>query len=330
MPAFTTHSQVPQFAVRTPQEHVRQMKAAHLLRQAYSSGLLLGLLIPFLLPVLPLSSAQAGAWAQSKGTLYSKATVGVTNARRQLLRGGTTSPSVYSSRALFLYGEYGLIDKLTVIALLPAYQAIKNPVTDFSTRRTVTLAANSAVLGDIHTQVRYQFFDSPALALQLGVKWPLGYKASDQPALGTGYVDADLKLQAGLSLYPIPAWVGLEAGYRARFGPYENELPLAFDAGYKLFDVVFIQAIVDATISLGDTAASSTNGAVSTAETRLRIGGGLIYPLPFEPVESLSLSLNVLRTIAGANTLSSTEYFFGLSYKGTPFARDTQEKGNES
>jgi len=82
------------------------------------------------------------------------------------------------------------------------------------------------------------------LAPYASLKLPTGYDTNNNPALGTGKADLELRLLAATSLHPVPVYLGAELGYRLRGGPFSNQIPYLFEVGVtphqKLFTKVYL------------------------------------------------------------------------------------------
>jgi hypothetical protein len=187
---------------------------------------------------------RAAAWSQSPGGVYAKLS-GISydadrvyNAmgRRQAMG---INDDEFRARQMFLYVEYGLRERLTLIT-----QARAGVLTDEDTfvRRETT------GIGDLEVGLKYQSFDRPVvIAPQLMVKLPTGYDDAFEPSLGTGDADVDAKLLLSRSLYPLPLYGHVEGGYRLRGGPFSNQWLWAAEVGVtpheRLFGKLFVSGI---------------------------------------------------------------------------------------
>lgn len=118
----------------------------------------------------------------------------------------------YRSKAVFAEGFYGVTDWLNLGVQIPYFDQVYQD----STR---TEAPSDAGFSDLRIYTKLRALQSPAvLTLKLGVKVPTGdFKNEDGLIpVGEGQWDFDLLLQAGRSLWPLPAYANLEAGYRLR------------------------------------------------------------------------------------------------------------------
>ena len=122
----------------------------------------------------------------------------------------------YRSQAVFAEGFYGVTDWLNLGLQVPWFdQAYRD-----STRAE---PPSDAGISDLRVFTKVRALRSPAvLTLKLGLKIPTGdFKNQDGLVpVGEGQWDFDFLVQAGRSLWPLPAYANLEAGYRLRM---ENE-----------------------------------------------------------------------------------------------------------
>ena len=106
-------------------------------------------------------------------------------------------------------------------------------------------------LGDIELGAKYELTDGPiVLAPFIGLKLPSGYDTDDDTALGTGDMDLEFSMLASKSLYPVPAYAGVEIGYRIRGGSFSNQIPYSFELGASPHARVFAKASLSGTNTL--------------------------------------------------------------------------------
>mgnify|MGYP001165262905 FL=1 len=187
---------------------------------------------------------EAGAWAQPQGERYLKFSIISYDADKhfdgdgdkQAL--GTMDDSFHAEQG-FLYAEYGALNRLTVIGQ-----------TSWGTLESDSslLQRTTSGLGDIELGAKYQLTDGPiVLAPFISLKLPFAYDSDDDPALGTGDADLEFRLLASRSLYPVPAYIGAEFGYRLRGGQFSNQLPYAVEVGAsphaRLFAKLYLSGI---------------------------------------------------------------------------------------
>jgi hypothetical protein len=169
----------------------------------------------------------AGAWLQKKDEGYLKVSYASFNSSRAFDQNGDTvdlnaggqSSGKYTDISVNTYLEYGLHDKITVIANVPIKQASK------AEDRTVGL-------GDLTAGIRTPVFTGPVVMSITGcVKVPLyGQSQFASPSLGTAKVDGDFRVLLGRSFWPIPGYGTAEFGYRRRSG-FADQLIYSAEVG---------------------------------------------------------------------------------------------------
>lgn len=245
----------------------------------------------------------AGAWAQSKGHYYTKLTFIYSKADGLY---GIDFPAKFDDNALYFYGEYGLFNRTSIILSAPTFKQSINEANGVRGKTTGYSA------GDFEFQAKYQFLDKPIVASALiGTKIPAVYDVVDFPPLGNGETDYDAKLLLGLSLYPIPAYLTGDIGYRLRGGEFEDEIQYNFEAGYTFFNKYLVRAVTTGIKSTKMDAGQSEFLSFPLSQEQVRIGGGLIYK--FSP--KIEFDATYLKTISGSYIPKANELFIGVAFK---------------
>ena len=207
-------------------------------------GRLLSLAVVLGLALGTCSAAWAGAWSQAKGRYYAKVS-GIFYSSDQVYNDmGKRDPlganeDRFESRQGFLYLEYGLLDRLTLVAQMNAGELVFRDTLVVKWRRT-------RGTGDVDLGGKYQLVDDPlVLAPMVSFKLPTGYDRKHDPSLGTGETDLEFRMLAGRSLYPWPLYVGAESGYRVRGGPYSNQVPYFLEVGVTPHPGVFAKVYLE-------------------------------------------------------------------------------------
>ncbi len=291
--------------------------------------------------LLSATDALAQAWPQPQGGIYLKLSHGRSDADEQFNSDGNARPyadgvmdGAFADRSGYLYGEYGLTPRLTIVGLLP-FKTLTTRDLDFE------YAAQSA--GSAQVGARYGLADllklsgtrhTAAVAGLLTI--PLGYERNRTPAVGTGQVDVQASLHYGLSLYPLPLYAQVGGGYRARSDvyvfsstvdcfanrsigcttdttpDYGNEWFYNAEVGASDGRWVLLQALVQGVSSTQtiEPERITADGGLPTRQRFLKVGGGVtVYP-----IQSVGLSIQAFRTPGGANTIRSTDLFVGIEY----------------
>ncbi|NIV71178.1 MAG: hypothetical protein GWN16_00085 [Calditrichae bacterium] len=245
----------------------------------------------------------AGAWPQAKGHYYTKLT-GIYSDASGIH--GSASNATFTDYSLYLYGEYGLFERTSVVLSTPLVKQSQNEA-NFLLGETTGLVA-----GDVEIQAKYQFWDSGVVASLLGgVKIPLVYDVVDIPPLGNGETDLDGKLLIGASFYPIPAYATGDVGYRQRGGDFVDEINFSFEAGYTFFQKYLLRFLATGIRSVESAQGESTLLGFPLEQERTRAGGGIIYQLN----NRLEIDVTYLNTFSGKNIPKSNEIFIGVAYK---------------
>jgi hypothetical protein len=123
------------------------------------------------------------AWAQPAGHTYAKISGIFYNADEIYNDMGRRSQmginhDEFDGRQMFLYVEYGLRERLTLVTQVNA--GVLTDEDDFVRMQTTGI-------GDLDLGLKYQLVDRPlVVSPMLSIKIPTGYNAEYNPALGTG------------------------------------------------------------------------------------------------------------------------------------------------
>lgn len=287
--------------------------------------------------------ASAQAWTQSKGSAYIKLSHGRATAAEQYRFDGETIPyadnvdgDAFFDRSFYLYGEYGLTNDLTLVAVLP-YKSVR--VLD------AAFEYETSGLGSVMLGVRQNLKDwlsiraeNHALSANVLATLPTGYTRNFSPSIGTGQVDVQATVNYGLSLYPIPGYAQAGLGYRYRSAlyslsdatdcqegsdlncvadvepKYDDELLFNGEIGFSAGQWALFQVIGQGVWSNQSPDAGTSFSARNPIPTRqrfIKLGTGLtLYP-----VRNLGVSAQVFFTSFGRNTIRSTDTFFGIEYR---------------
>ncbi len=186
-----------------------------------------------------------GAWTQHEGGMYNKFQFNYYWATQTFDKNGKKfdSGGKFEDKNFTYYGEYGLKDNLTVITSIPVKQISNHLDTGDNTKTTG--------VGDIDLALKYRLYkgESAVISIQGLVKIPEAYDKNRALPLGNGQYDVEARLLLGKSLYPLPLYFGLEAGYRFRFQAPADEFKLLAELGYSVTDKLYLRTKVDATLS---------------------------------------------------------------------------------
>lgn len=300
----------------------------------------------FALLVLGCASVHAGfgqAWVQPKGHAYVKLSRGDVTAEEQYRFDGERKPyadnvegDAFFDDSFYLYGEVGLTDNLTLVAIVP-YKSIRvrDAAFDYETE-----GLGSVILG-LRTGLKNLVgltSDQHTMAANFMLTLPTGYTRNFTPSVGPGQVDFQTTINYGLSLWPFPGYAQVGLGYRYRSTLYgfstttacqegsdvncfadaepkfDDELLFSGEAGVNLGRWALLQVIGFGVWSNKAPDAETTfsiRNPIPTRQRYVKAGGGLtIYPL-----RGLGLGVQAFVTPSGRNTIRSTDVFWGVEYR---------------
>jgi hypothetical protein len=203
-----------------------------------------------LLTALALTRTNAyagGAWTKKQNSFYAKLGFSTIGTNRFYTKDGNEIRTAdFQAWSLDLYGEYGILDRLTGV--------VKFPVA----KRAVFETSEAKLgIGDLGLELKYGLrTGNTPLAIGLGVELPTGDQngfglLKDQASSPGGFIrlptgDGEFNTRATLylshSFHPIPAFVSIEGGYNFRTKSFTNEYAFGLQAGYKLADKIWLQA----------------------------------------------------------------------------------------
>ena len=201
-----------------------------------------GCLLALLLGIGLQERAEAGAWSQPQGHFYAKISGGLYASEEFFNDMGDKVPlgmdgERFEASQGFLYLEYGLLERLTLVGQTNAGQLIS---------RNRFVKQVTVGIGDVGLGVKYQVVDRPVVLTPLvSLKLPTGYHKDYDPAMGTGDADLAFRLSTARSFYPWPFYLGAEAGYRFRGGTFSNQIPYSFEVGATPHGRVFLKGYID-------------------------------------------------------------------------------------
>ncbi len=185
--------------------------------------------------------SHAGGWTQPQGKGYFKLSQQIISAESLFFANGSKGkiPTV-SGYTTSLYGEFGLIDRVTLVGYMPFYSSFSVDAEGFDSTTGV---------GDWDVGVRIGILTKgpTVVSLQALAGLPLG--DSGQGVVlwtGDGEFNQHFSLQVGHSLYPVPGYLKAEIGYNNREGDddpendFADELRYSLQAGYTIAERVGI------------------------------------------------------------------------------------------
>jgi len=295
----------------------------------------------YLLAMVAPHDSSAQAWPQRHGHTYLKLSHSRVVASQQWDFKGEKRPysenfsgNAFLDRSFYLYGEYGLTDNVTLVALLPFKRL---------TVRDGDLEYNTDGLGSVTVGLRvglksFLKVRAPAHAVAVNVMatLPTGYTRNLSPSLGPGQADFQAVVSYGYSFYPLPFYAQAGLGYRVRTALYSfssadscptggmpgcvedgrpefgDEWLFSGELGGWLGHHALVQVLTQGVWSnLSPETGFNPINPVPTRQRFIKTGAGLtLYP-----VSKLGLSVLYFATPFGRNTIDSRDWFFGVEYQ---------------
>lgn len=302
-----------------------------------------------MLLLLP-SPARGQAWTMPKGESYIKVSYGHVTAAEQYTFDGRATDYInglpgdtFRDRSLYLYSEVGLTDNFTLVLSVPYKRTF---VRDHGFRFRIFGLGSISVGGRISLLPLLGMEQKQrALAANFMAFVPSGYTRNFTPSTGAGQLDVQASLFFGQSLYPLPAYTQLGAGYRHRsslylfsqstpcisgsdihcitdpHADYGDELVFYAETGVSPFNgLLLLQGLANAAWSLdAPRVGFSAINPLPTHQRFIKAGAGVtVYPfklLKGSFLEDLGLSAQFFRTLFGKNTINSRDLFLGIEYR---------------
>lgn len=256
------------------------------------------------------SRSDAGAWTAKSGHFYDRLSLNGYQATHDFDRDGerasSAAGSTFTDVNLTNYFEFGLTDSLTVLNSL-VYKRICN---DTDLAKTTTTG-----VGDVDVGLRYKLLENQVgvFALQGLVKIPDAYDKNETLPLGNGQYDVEGKLLYGRSLYPLlPAYAGLEVGYRWRADAPSDELRYLVELGGDFTSKLYGRVKLDGLYSLDNGKRRDTSGNPTT-QNNFDLAK-LDVTLGYKLGAGWGLEAAYTPAVYGQNTAAGSTYTLALFY----------------
>ena len=212
----------------------------------------------FLVVVLAEGRSFAGAWCEPQGAFYGKLSLNRYTTDKTFTSNGSqdhlaNGGKFYDTNMTF-YGEYGLLDRLTLSCSLP-YKWLRssswNTYTEDDVEKRRYNATHYTGPGDVETGLKLGLIKEPFVGSVLFLYKNAGlYTHREKIVPGNNQSDYELRLLAGQSLWPFPGYCGLEAGYRFRSKAPSDEFKYLIEFGMDLFGPLSLRVKLDGTKSM--------------------------------------------------------------------------------
>lgn len=215
-----------------------------------------------------------------------------------------------------LYAEYGITDRLTGIVYFPFFS---RSVLNELQKRNGDIEEGDELnsLGDTNLSLKYGLIrDRPfVLSAMLTLGLPLGDEKGGRTGVlqtGDGEFNQLLSLEAGWSLYPIPAYMSASVGFNKRSMGFSDEARFGFEAGYTLGNFTAIARFAGVE--------SLMNGETNPNEVQGVFGNNIEYisfspELVYEIQEKFGVSVSVGTAFSGQQVLANPSIEAGFSWK---------------
>jgi len=249
------------------------------------------------------ASVLAGAWTPPQGDSYNKLAFNFFYADSTF---GPSAPGFqyFSNVNLTYYGEYGLLDDLTLFGSLPLARIAQ---------RQNQLTTDTWGVGDVELGTRYRLLLEPLVVSgQFIYKFPYLYDADDSLPLGNGQNDFDFRALFGKSLGRF-GYAGLELGYRLRLGAPSDEFRYLVEYGIEPLDQFYLRTKLDGILGLnnGDPTRDSSGNPTLANQFDL---GKVEFTAGYEVVEHWFLEFTATPNLYGSNTLRGGNLQFAVIY----------------
>ena len=274
-----------------------------------------GLAVLILLLAQP---ALADAWPQRRGHGYYKIGFRMLRATHYYEPNGNRIPiPTLGDYTVSFYGEYGLTNRITIVAYVPFYERItlneqigRNSGFVFSEGDAVSGIADPI----IGARIGLAQFGATVVSASLRLGLPLGN--DDQPnglLTGDGELNQTVALEVGHSFYPRPVYAKASVGFNQRVKGYSDEIVYAVEAGYTVADRFTIAARLRGVEPLrnGDPNVGGRRGLNGNDQRYLAYGAEITYTHR----GAYGLSLGVEGATRAQNVLSAPAFSVGLFVK---------------
>jgi len=277
-------------------------------------------LLPAVLLLFSLHPLLAGGgWVSKKGHGFLKFEQRMIRADQYFSAEGTllpiTTTSIYLSN---FYGEYGISNKVDIVASLPLLARNVLNETRYSLSGRVEPGDQVTSLGDFQIGAKYGIVQDRAVVLAAGVYFglPTGNPGGGNTMLlqtGDGEFNQLLKLDGGISFHPLPAYATFGVGFNNRTKGFSDEWHYNLEGGYTFKSKILLSVRVWSVNSFfNGEAPTATNGIFSNNTEYFSYGPQVAY---LYKEGKMGISFSVDYATSGRNVLARPAWGLGAFLK---------------
>ena len=263
--------------------------------------------------------AHAGAWTQKHGHGFYKLEGRFIHAQRFFEPDGQVIDiPTLSDYTISFYGEYGMSNRVTLIAYVPFYKRLTLNRQIGAPSGFVYFAGDSVsgfADSDVGVRIGLKQNSSTVLSARVMFGLPLGKDEQQNGLLtGDGEFNQLLALEFGHSFYPLPLYFSGEAGLNNRTQGFSDELRYAAELGYTLWGnfTAMMKFIGVASLKNGaDNVRGGMGGLYANNVSYLALGPSLFYQIN----KNLGITASVDGATYGQNVLAAPSYAVGIYFK---------------
>ncbi|NIJ46484.1 hypothetical protein FHR24_002972 [Wenyingzhuangia heitensis] len=261
-------------------------------------------------------------WTKGKGNGYFKLSTWYLQADEHFTDSGDKSP--LTTRGVFnvsLYGEYGLTDKLDIIAYIPFYvRSFQNKSVSATRGTVVTEGAALNSFGDTDIGIRYSLLKNSKLAVSSTLKFgiPLGEtEGGNERAVlqnGDGEFNQQLQVDLGIPfvLGNLGAYAKTHLAYNHRTEGFSDEVYYGGELGVQFFNRLWLigrLTVLESTRNGSLSDAGSVNGSIFANNIEYtNLGAEVAYYI----TSKVGLSFTYTSVVSGRIIVAAPSYSGGV------------------
>lgn len=261
----------------------------------------------------------AGAWTQKRGQGFYKMSFRLIRADQFYEpNGNKIDIPTLSDYTTNFYGEYGLTDRVTLVANVPVFKRVTlNKQVGNNSGFVFFEGDSKSGIADSEVGVRLSLLrgGGSVFSAEVILGLPIGDNSQTNGLFtGDGEFNQLIKAQFGHSFYPLPLYFSAEFGYNNRTNGYSDEWHYAAEIGYTFsnkFLVSFKLRGVESRKNSNSTVLGGMGGLSANNQSYLCYGPEFSYIIN----ESFGLSAGIESATRAENVLSAPAFSFGVFVK---------------